>query len=128
MLKKDKALKYFFFFVKYLFNEEKIEFKTLNSQGSSGEPSKVMNPRIVNLNEEGKRIKGKKFNLFQETKSKNDYLSDNEVIFEGKSECKLQGDPEQENNFDFSNTIVFASITKSTIDKWVCAINHFIKK
>ena len=61
-VKKDKALKYYFFYVKYLFNEDKIEMKSVNSINSNIDNSKY-NSRVVNINEENKRIKGKKMQL-----------------------------------------------------------------
>jgi hypothetical protein len=73
--------------VKYLFNEEKIETKTINSHGSGPESSKF-NSRIVNLNEENKRIKGKKINLLPETVSKNRKMSDIEEVIDCKYKSK----------------------------------------
>jgi hypothetical protein len=87
LFKKDRTLKYFFFYVKYLFNEEKIETKTINSHGS-GPDSCKFNSRIVNLNEENKRIKGKKINLLPETVSKNRVMSDDEEMIECKNKSK----------------------------------------
>lgn len=73
--------------MKYLFNEEKIEIKTINSNGSDPDSSKF-NSRIVNFNEENKRIKGKKINLLQKTVSQNRKMSDNGSMNDYKDKSK----------------------------------------
>lgn len=119
IFKKDKALKYNFFYIKYLFSEDKVE-RSFNSQYT--EDSQKYNSRVVNINEENKRIRGKRMHLINPLKRSNIIKENNDKLFEMKSIF------EKENCLDLNNTMVFASINKDLIHKWVCIVNHFIKK
>ena len=74
--------------MKYLFNEDKIELKTITSQGSGTEATKF-NSRIVNLIEENKRIKGKKINLLHDSKPTIRKMFNNEDNLDFKNKSNI---------------------------------------
>jgi hypothetical protein len=121
-LKKDKAIKYYFFYIKFLFSEDIVEVKN-NCPNSNSESSEV-NSRVVNFNEENKRIKGKKMTPIQYPR-KIPTLSPKPNNNKENTKSALL---ELESYFDFNNTIIFSSISKDLVNKWVCVLNYFIKK
>jgi hypothetical protein len=117
IFKKDKALKYYFFYIKYLFNEDRVEIKTNSQNNTDG--SENLNSRVININNENKKIKGKKTYLNGPFDKENQYKEKLITLEITKSNLDF---------FDTNNTLMFASINKDIIDKWVCVVNYFINK
>lgn len=61
-------------------------------------------------------------NVIKELKTENLISEKNDMVPNYKSSFN------SEDFIDLNNTLIFASLNKELIDKWVCVINHFIKK
>lgn len=112
-----KGIKNYFFYIKYLFNEDKVEMRSISSYRAEV----CSNSRVVNFDEENKRIKGGKKMLLINSLKKVISNEDKDLMLKEKSSNNL------EDFFDLNNTLVFSSTCKEIIYKWVCVINHFIK-
>lgn len=96
--------------------------KSLGSISSNGDSSKL-NYRVVNINEENKRIKGKKIQPISSNATQNPSAIEKTIT---KKESAVTN--AVETFLDLNNTVIFASISRDVVNKWACVLNYFIKR